>query len=447
MTGSADASIKLWSILSPQRCIYTFTHHTESVWSLFSSHPALEVFYSGDRSGLVCRVDVEECERVAQGECTVLCKDDGEPSLASSEGVSKILAMDDNLVWTASGSSSIRRWRIPQSRITRALASCPLEEANNSAHYSAYGNLAQPLSSLDRTVERRARGQSVTPSITASLISEVSSEVGTGENALNDIPYESLVKLSAPNAHHGPFSISRGRESEVATLYSAASVKSIPRQMRSPTSGSFPSHSYSHSQGQISAGAYGLGSGHRDTLSPPALDGTAFTFPNARMAYEDRDVAPDATPLVSEPDLLIEGEHGLVRVLILNDRIHALTVNTAGIVAVWDIIRCQCLGAFAREDVYSANTSAASSIASGGNGQGSTADRISPRQALEIVRDRIEGEAVVNPWANADTRIGELTIHILDRCFESEIFADEAGYGPERSYNDDHRCKFVFFFF
>ncbi|RDX39492.1 WD40 repeat-like protein, partial [Lentinus brumalis] len=91
LTGSADASIKLWS-LSSQRCLHTFTHHTESVWSLFSSHPALEVFYSGDRSGLVCKVDVEGCTDVSEGECVVLCQDAGtdRPGTSGSEGINKI---------------------------------------------------------------------------------------------------------------------------------------------------------------------------------------------------------------------------------------------------------------------------------------------------------------------------------------------------------------------
>ncbi|THH05585.1 hypothetical protein EW145_g4683 [Phellinidium pouzarii] len=442
LTGSADASIKLWSILSPQRCIYTFTHHTESVWSLFSSHPSLEIFYSGDRSGIVCRVDVEECDRISQGECVVLCKDNGEPNMAASEGVSKIVAMDDHLVWTASGSSSIRRWRVPQGRIERASTGSPdspLTETNSpiSLHRrNSFGKLPKPPDTPEASSKRRMKGQSITPSITASFFSSSSSlphDLDT-ENAQNGIPYECLVRLTAPNAHHAPLGFSRGREAEVATLYSAASVMSVSRHPRSPSGGQFADHSRSQSQGQASLFT------RRDTLSPPAPDGMPFVTTTARTAYEDRDVAPDATPLVTEPDVVIEGEQGLVRVSILNDRIHALTVDTAGAVAIWDIVRGKCVGMFTRAEVHTANASTGCSVSSGGTGT-RNAEKISPRQALEIVRDRIEGEAVVLPWANADTKIGELTIHISDRCFEAEIFADEALHGYERSYGDDYRLN------
>ncbi|KAH8113149.1 hypothetical protein DFH11DRAFT_1510830 [Phellopilus nigrolimitatus] len=447
LTGSADASIKLWSILSPQRCIYTFTHHTESVWSLFSAHPALEVFYSGDRSGLVSRVDVEECDRLAQGECTVLCRDNGEPNMAASEGVSKIISMDDHLVWTASGSSSIRRWRVPQSRIARASAGgpdTPLVETSNPLslrHRSSFINIPRSPVSPATSARKGTKSQTSVPSVPASFSSSTSSlqhnaEADNLDSTLNGIPYESLVKLSAPNSHHHTFSIPRNRESDVATLYSAASVKSAPRQARSPSDGTFPGHAYSQSQGQASG--YAANIGRRDTLSPLVPDPMFYAVTSARAAYEDRDVAVDAVPLCAAPDLVIEGAHGLVRVAILNDRIHAVTVDTSGMVAVWDIVRGLCVGAFAQGDVRSAS---AASSASSDVATCNDAEKISPRQALEIVRERIEGEAVVLAWASADTRIGELTIHILDRCFESEIFADEAGYGPDRTHPDDLRLN------
>jgi hypothetical protein len=65
--------------------------------------------------------------------------------------------------------------------------------------------------------------------------------------------------------------------------------------------------------------------------------------------------------------------------------------------------------------------------------------RLSPRDALETVRERIEGEGVTNSWSTLDTKVGDLCVHLIERCFEAECFADEvegaivtSGEGEER---------------
>ena len=75
-------SIKLWS-LSSKQCLHTFMYHTDSVWSLFSSHLSLEVFYFMDKAGLVC---------VSSARIPAL-------------GVNRMVAVDANLLWTTSSSS------------------------------------------------------------------------------------------------------------------------------------------------------------------------------------------------------------------------------------------------------------------------------------------------------------------------------------------------------
>ncbi|PVU95148.1 hypothetical protein BB561_002033 [Smittium simulii] len=50
LSGSSDATIKLWSLKS-KKCILTFSCHDSSVWSLFSNDPTLSTFYSGDKNG------------------------------------------------------------------------------------------------------------------------------------------------------------------------------------------------------------------------------------------------------------------------------------------------------------------------------------------------------------------------------------------------------------
>ena len=445
----------------------------------------MQVFYSGDRSGLVCRVDVDDgrdndagdfsvharsgpwrVDRVADGECVLLCRDDGESELGipTSEGVTRIVALDDNLVWTASGSSSVKRWHVPPTRTARMkkganawsrdttqLASNNHTPGDRRDQDVLYTN-SSPSSPLTHTrslspphhetpLSKRTARHSTAPSITASFVSNNSSfvhehEGETGETDTHlGIHYDNLIRLSSPDdqfPHFTGVSRSNSRDADVATLYSAASVLSVPRQTRTPSAPTFPTHTRTLSP---------------DSLVPPVLEIPTSRLHVSRDAYEQRDVAGDAIPLLNSPDEIIAGAKGLVRVTVLNDRIHALTVDTVGEVAVWDIVRCICLGVYTQEEV---NNAIASSKKRGGSVSGDStpgaevAERRSPRQALETVRERIEGEAVVLAWATADTKIGELTVQLLDRWYESEIFADEAGYGSEWSFNDEHRCKVDF---
>ncbi|KAJ3802993.1 hypothetical protein GGU11DRAFT_849688, partial [Lentinula aff. detonsa] len=412
LTGSADASIKLWSLAS-QRCLHTFTHHTESVWSLFSSHPSLESFYSGDRSGLVCRTDVEGCADVSEGECILLCQDTHETAIA--EGINKIVVLDDNLLWTASGSSTIRRWRVPQRRAIRA-RSTPFDP-----ELERHSLPESPTSTLSSV--RRGHGEN--SSLSRSLHSDsdhIQREKGE-KGLLYGIPFESLVKLTSPNSPFGFYSSSKDRDPEIATLYSAASVMSVPKtNPRSPIRSTF-SQPIQHKQAQ------------------PRSD-TVVELPSARALFEDREIAADAAPLYTEPDDVTRGDHGLVRSIILNDRIHALTVDTSGTVEVWDIARCICKGKFTKEDVATASIRAASSTSSGGrSGDGVNERERSPREALEIVQERIEREVVVLPWSTADTKSGVLTIHLNERCFDAEVYADDVGFVHDRYVNDESKLN------
>lgn len=385
------ASIKLWSLAS-QRCLHTFTHHADSVWSLASQHPSLEAFYSGDRTGIVTRVDVEGCNAIDEGECVVLCNatrtgvGHGASSLddifrlPDSIGVNSLVTMDDRLLWTATGSSSIKRWKIPPRRSSRTtshhslvpssptkvpyhtgLSSGNRESGSSDPHSSRrgfYPMSESPRRHLDDNVSRSSPGSPRSGSPHAStqrdskhmsvssyqMVSPVE-QTFSEETTLYGLPYSSLVRLVSPN---DPYSVSitsghghigRGRlDAEVATLYSAASVKSIPlhvtRHPHPPLTNIMPSsatrNAYRHSIGNT------LGA----PLSTTHLEVAESNWPSSpRAEYETRDLAAVATPLEAEPDAVIEGEHGIVRSIILNDKLHALTVNTKGCIAVWDMTR------------------------------------------------------------------------------------------------------------
>jgi len=132
--------------------LHTFTHHTDSIRSLFSTHPSLEIFYSGDRSSLVCQVGVEGYVDDGDGKCIVLCQHQNldlshrhpetqVPVVIVVVGCvyteAIVIRLGENqllqkvrirlLLWTISyfglraGTSSVRRWRIPHRRSTRVV--------------------------------------------------------------------------------------------------------------------------------------------------------------------------------------------------------------------------------------------------------------------------------------------------------------------------------------
>jgi WD repeat-containing protein 48 len=358
------------------------------------------VFYSGDRAGLLCRTDVEGATDVSGGECVLLAREPGEAHLAASEGITRIAAADDHLVWTATSSSSIRRWAVPPRRAVRAWA-----------HTTSPGADSPPMPQTPPRNGSVAHRRSFVPSIVGSTVDAASVGGRAG------LPYASLVRLVSANDPFAPaYPRARG-DADVATLYSAASVMSVPRQTRTPLSPGFT----------LPAGPFsGVG-------DPEAED-------DGRAAWEEREVAADAAPLCAGPLDVLVGEVGLVRSVMLNDRLHALTVDTHGVVAILDVVRGAYKGMFTREDVIAATRGPAGSSASSAAGSdGSDRDRDrSPREALETVRERIEGEAVVQTWCTLDTKTGVLAVHMGERCFEAEIYADEAGYPNER-FNDEQR--------
>ncbi|KAG9029580.1 hypothetical protein FS837_003512, partial [Tulasnella sp. UAMH 9824] len=137
-----------------------------------------------------------------------------------------------------------------------------------------------------------------------------------------------------------------------------------------------------------------------------------------------------------KPNDVIQGTHGLVRSVILSDRIHALTVDTAGEVAVWDIVRGTCEGVYSGDSI-GLTSNASSSSAAGGRERERT-----PREALETVQERIEGEAMCPTWCTVDTKIGHLTIHLIEsRAFDAEVYVDDTGFVDAKTFPEDHKVN------
>ena len=241
MTASSDQTIKVWSITAG-RCMYTLTMHNDSVWSLYSDHPRLSLFYSSDRSGLVAKTDVRFCDEMDEGRSIAIAQE--------QEGVNKVVAAGDFL-WTATSSSSINRWHDVDSR----------KEIQLPEPFT----LLRGNSTVSRAKETRPSRNPPTPR--------------TNDSSKSKIPLGCVLKISNNSLLPGQ----KLRDIESATIYSGISSRK---------------------------------------LSEAIID-QDFSI---MVPYHDLPVET------------IEGQHGLIKHLVLNDRRRVLTLDTAGEVKMWDLL-------------------------------------------------------------------------------------------------------------
>ena len=172
-------------------------------------------------------------------------------------------------------------------------------------------------------IPRRGHRTSFTASVAGSdhysIIQDHDQDNEREEKTSYGIPYDSLVRLTSPNeglypqplvgfmtsaslvglgpvpgtATSGNFGYSgtmgtgaggRGRDPEIATLYSAASVMSVPRVVRSPLQAIFPNMNQPRPTSPFYPSAIRVGSGEGETLHP---------LKTPQMLYEEREVAAE----------------------------------------------------------------------------------------------------------------------------------------------------------
>lgn len=243
MTASSDQTVKVWS-LTAGRCLNTFTMHNDSVWSLFSTHPQLSLFYSSDRSGMVAKTDTRGVAELDEGTSVA--------ALQESDGVHKVVAAGSH-IWTATSSSSINRWSDvdTQGEIESYLF-------HDSGVANAFPTGLMPTSSPSR-----------------------SSPTSPRANGIPKIPVSALLPLSLSS----PFPANKPPESD-----------RIGVQQPSP--------------------------GNR-RVSETVID-TAFHL---------------TIPLQEIPEETIEGQNGLIKHVMLNDRKRVLTLDSTGDVVLWDLLK------------------------------------------------------------------------------------------------------------
>lgn len=243
MTASSDRTVKVWSVTAG-RCMHTLTMHNDSVWSLFSDHPQLSIFYSSDRLGVVAKTDVRGSLDMDEGLSIAIAKE--------HDGVNKVIVAED-YVWTATSSSSINRWKDVDLM------------SENQASEPARTNRVSSLNSRSKV-----------PSPTSpSFI--ITSDLGINPK----IPLSCILRISNNAIFPGQ---TTHRDAESSTIYSGISARKLSEAIVDPELG--------------------------------------IVIP-----YHDL------------PEETIEGQNGLIKHVMLNDRKRVLTLDTAGEVMMWDILK------------------------------------------------------------------------------------------------------------
>ncbi|EFY92245.1 WD repeat protein [Metarhizium acridum CQMa 102] len=309
LSASADKTIKMWSVKGG-RCMYTFTMHDESIWSLFSEDPSLGIFYSSDRSGLVAKTDVRG---------TMEDLDNGLSLAVAQEhcGVSKVVAAGGH-IWTATNRSSVNRW----GDVDTDTDACLPERFRHQRNASAASN--------------KLRQASVTNAQATSN---------------KEIPPESILRIS--------------------------------------NTAIFPA------RGVVGA-------------EPNNLSET-LTRRGSEVVVEQPD--PEVKPIHQTPEETIEGQFGLLKHKMLNDRRRVLTLDTAGDVLLWDLLACKPVQSFGK-------------------------------QHLEDVEALVNTREAVAPWCSVDLSSGNLTV-VLEpfNCFDAEIYADELKLDEPIEFKEDQRIS------
>lgn len=146
--------------------------------------------------------------------------------------------------------------------------------------------------------------------------------------------------------------------------------------------------------------------------TPAVVDGDKRTSMMERTSSRQEEPEPiTLQPVRNQPDYAIEGQNGLIKHALLNDRKRVLTLDTAGEVVMWDLLKCVPIKSFGKRDI-------------------------------DDVRDEETTNATVANWCTVDTRTGSLAVMLEENsCFDAEMYADEADVEEPVEFREDQRIN------
>ncbi|KAL8732465.1 MAG: hypothetical protein Q9166_002678 [cf. Caloplaca sp. 2 TL-2023] len=150
--------------------------------------------------------------------------------------------------------------------------------------------------------------------------------------------------------------------------------------------------------------------GQRQRDSDAATVYSSVSWRRMSEAVAEQQFGP-VIPFQDLPAETIQGQQGLIKHVMLNDKRHVLTLDTAGEVLLWDLLKCIPIHTFGK------------------------------RHLDEVVPEVNTNESVAN-WCSVDTRTGRLACILEENyCFDAEMYADELNLENANDFKEDQRIN------
>ena len=167
------------------------------------------------------------------------------------------------------------------------------------------------------------------------------------------------------------------------------------------------------------------GQRQRDSDVATVFSGVSWRRMSEAVAEQEFDAVH---PFQELPVETIEGQQGLIKHVMLNDKRRVLTLDTAGEVLLWDLL--QVLTATMLKELMLLTLYQCTPIQSFGK-----------RHLDEIIPKVNTNESVAN-WCSVDTRTGRLACILEENyCFDAEMYADELNLESATEFRDDQRSE------
>lgn len=166
--------------------------------------------------------------------------------------------------------------------------------------------------------------------------------------------------------------------------------------------------------------------GRRNLGRLPNISATNVRKASEAMIMDDLSLV---VPIRGQPAETIEGQNGLIKHVMLNDKKRILTLDTAGEVVLWDLLKVGMNPNGGPEQFAK-------------SGQCVPIKSFGRRHLDEVVPEVNTTESVAN-WCAVDTKTGKITVMLEENyCFDAEVYADELDLPKDLVFREDQRSEY-----